>query len=83
MTRTLPALAGVALSVLASPALAAEAPLRPDQQSFRELYRELVDRHGMTSRLAGIEAVDVSPLDGLASPARAREGKPDGRRDVR
>lgn len=37
------------------------------------LYRELVDRHGLTSRLAGIEAVDVSPLDGLASPARAQE----------
>lgn len=43
MSRTFLVLAAAALGALAHPALAAEGPLRPDQQSFRELYQELVE----------------------------------------
>ncbi len=42
------------------------------------LYRELVEQHGMTARLAGVEAIDVTPEETFATPgvvqARVLEG---------
>ena len=87
MTRRVQIAALAALTTLAAtPALAQTAPLRPDQQAFRGLYKELVETdttlsvgsctlaaQRMAARLktAGYPDADITPF---ATPEKPREG---------
>ena len=78
--------AGIAMTLLAAPAQAADAPLRPDQTAFRALYKELVETNTtlsegsctlaaerMAARLKAAGFADAD-LTLFATPENPKEG---------